>query len=227
MPCQLGKTYSDGNNKEQCKTCRVCSPGKAIKKNCTISSNTECDDKCAPGYYGVPFIFACHPCTKCCNDEKDKFAEECVNSKQKCKVRSLPCKTESTPSSTAGKDGQSTLTAIQTSHKPGKQMSAIPPTLPGNSRVVDDRDKVATFQKDNANSDDNTEIITVAAVFAVLGVLMAIVIVMVLIYQGQIPIDTGLCRCDRSSNDEGAMEAYQLRQLTFTSQGQLQRGKKF
>lgn len=105
-------------------------------------------------------------------------------------------------------------------------MSAIPPTLPGNSRVIDDRDKVATFQKDNANGDDNTEIITVAAVFAVLGVLIAIVTVMVLIYQGQIPIDTGLCRCDRS-HDEGAMEAYQLRQLTVTSQGQLQQGKKF
>ena len=138
----------------------------------------------------------------------------------------MPCKTESTPSSTAGTVGQSTLTALQSSNKPGKQVSAIPPTLPGNSRVIDDRDKVATFQKDNANGDDNTEIITVAAVFAVLGVLIAIVTVMVLIYQGQIPIDTGLCRCDRS-HDEGAMEAYQLRQLTVTSQGQLQQGKKF
>ena len=140
----------------------------------------------------------------------------------------MPCKTESTPSSTAGTVGQSTLTTLQTSHKPGKQASTILPTLPGNSRrVVVDRDKVANFQKDNTNGDDNTEIITVAAVFAVLGVLMAIVIVMVLIYQGQIPIDTALCRCDRSSNDEGAVEAYHPRQLTFSSQRQLQQGKKF
>ena len=202
----------------------MCFPGKAIKKNCTVSSNTECDDKCLRGYYKEQFIFGCHPCTECCNDEKDEIAEECVNSKKKCKVRSMPCKRESTLSSTAGTVGQSTLTALQTGHKPRKQASTIPPSLPGNSRVVDDGDKLANFQKDNTNGNDNTVIITVSAVFAVLGVLIAIVIVLVLVYQGQIPIDTALCRCDRRSNDDGEMEGYHS---TTTSQEQLQQGKKF
>ena len=177
-----------------------------------------------PGYYKEPFIFGCHPCTDCCNDDKDEIAEECANSKKKCKVRSMPCKRESTLSSNAGTVGQSTLTALQTSHKPRKQVSTIPPSLPGNSRVVDDGDKLANFQKDNTNGDDNTVIITVSAVFAVLGVLIAIVIVLVLVYQGQIPVDTALCRCDRRSNDDGEMEGYHS---TTTSQEQLQQGKKF
>ena len=136
----------------------------------------------------------------------------------------MPCKRESTLSSTAGTVGQLTLTALQTGHKPRKQVSTIPPSLPGNSRVVDDGDKLANFQKDNTNGNDNTVIITVSAVFAVLGVLIAIVIVLVLVYQGQIPIDTALCRCHMRSNDDGEMEGYHS---TTTSQEQLQQGKKF
>ena len=91
VPCQLGKTYSDKYGKMQCEACTVCSKGKAIKKNCTLFSNAECDDKCASGFYPVPFIFDCFPCAKCCGDGKDEMALECANYENKCKVRSTPC----------------------------------------------------------------------------------------------------------------------------------------
>ena len=75
----------------QCEACTVCSKGKAIKKNCTLFSNAECDDKCASGFYPEPFIFDCFPCAKCCGDGKDEMALECANYENKCKVRSTPC----------------------------------------------------------------------------------------------------------------------------------------
>lgn len=91
VPCQLGNTYSDKYGKTQCEACTVCSKGKAIKKNCTLFSNAESDDKCASGFYPVPFIFDCFPCAKCCGDGKDEMALECANYENKCKVRSTPC----------------------------------------------------------------------------------------------------------------------------------------
>ena len=91
VPCQLDKTYSNKYGKVQCEACTVCSKGKAIKKNCTLFSNAECDDKCASGFYPEPFIFDCFPCAKCCGDGEDETALECANYENKCKVRSTPC----------------------------------------------------------------------------------------------------------------------------------------
>lgn len=89
--CQLGRTYSNNYGKAQCEACTVCSEGKAIKRNCTLFSNTKCDDKCAKGFYHVPFVFNCFPCEKCCGDAKDEMAQECAHYQNKCKARSVPC----------------------------------------------------------------------------------------------------------------------------------------
>ena len=113
ISCQLGKTYSNKYGKEPCKACTVCSQGKAIKKNCTLFSNSECDDKCAHGFYSEPFTFSCFPCTQCCNDSKDEMVEECANYGKKCKVRLASCSNVPTTAS------QSEKTFIKTT-QPGR-----------------------------------------------------------------------------------------------------------
>ncbi|KAL9971982.1 hypothetical protein ACROYT_G018213 [Oculina patagonica] len=91
VSCELGKTYSDKYDNAQCKACKKCSKGKAVKKNCTLFTNTECDTKCGHGFYTFPLISSCLPCKQCCNDGKDKFATECMNNKNKCKARHRRC----------------------------------------------------------------------------------------------------------------------------------------
>lgn len=91
VSCKLGETYSNNYGNHQCESCTVCPEGRAIKTNCTLFVNTECDDKCIDGYYPVAFIFQCLRCAECCGDENDELASECANGPKKCKVRSLPC----------------------------------------------------------------------------------------------------------------------------------------
>ncbi|XP_068702777.1 uncharacterized protein [Montipora foliosa] len=91
VSCKLGETYSNNYGKHQCESCTVCSEGRAIKTNCSLFVNTECDDKCIDGYYSVAFIFQCLRCAECCGDENDEVASECANGSKKCKLRSLPC----------------------------------------------------------------------------------------------------------------------------------------
>ena len=114
--CKLGKTYSDKDDTSQCKACTICSKGKAVKNNCTLSANTECDNKCGPGFYTVPLISGCFPCSQCCGDGKDEFAAECANNKKKCKVRYTPCtRFQTTPSKPNKRNYSSsnTATAVQ------------------------------------------------------------------------------------------------------------------
>ena len=101
VSCKLGETYSNNYGKHQCESCTVCSEGRAIKTNCTLFVNTECDDKCTDGYYPVAFIFQCLRCAECCGDENDELASECANGPKKCKVRSLPCDRKDTRASEA------------------------------------------------------------------------------------------------------------------------------
>lgn len=142
--CQLGKTYSDKYGKRQCEACTVCSKGKAIKKNCTLSSNTECDNKCAVGFYPAPFIFACFRCEKCCGDGKDELAQECANYEKKCKARSTPCEnlpTKASDSTTKSPrrrtEPSNTSTAHATQRKRRspttvqKSFTTVPTTQPG------------------------------------------------------------------------------------------------
>ena len=91
VSCELGKTFSDKYDKAQCKACKICSKGKAVQKNCTLSTNTKCDKKCGNGFYTVHLISSCLPCTQCCDDGKDEVATECMNNKEKCKVRYTKC----------------------------------------------------------------------------------------------------------------------------------------
>ncbi|XP_068702772.1 uncharacterized protein [Montipora foliosa] len=106
VSCKLGETYSDTYGNDQCKSCTVCSEGRAVKKNCTLSWNTECDNKCTDGYYREAFIFRCLSCVECCGDENDELASECANGRKKCKVRSLSCDKKNTKASEAATSGR-------------------------------------------------------------------------------------------------------------------------
>ncbi|XP_022799485.1 uncharacterized protein LOC111337453 [Stylophora pistillata] len=112
VPCQLGKTYSDKNDTAHCKPCTVCSAGRAILKNCTLESNSQCSE-CEEGLYPEPLSFSCRRCSECCGDEKDLVASECRRYKYKCQVRSTPC----------SKKIRSTILAL------GLKKTTSPPTI--------------------------------------------------------------------------------------------------
>ena len=205
VECQSGKTYSDADGKEQCKACRVCS-GKAIKKNCTVSSNTECDDKCLPGYYKEPFIFGCHPCTDCCNDEKDEIAEECANSEKKCKVRSTPCSRESKRSNTSETVRLKVSTTSPTTYKKPIRVLPIPSS---NNLAVNFQTKGARSHNQNTNGNDNNVLIIACTVFADFATLGIIVLISLKLCR-RINADTVLTHCNRNSNDDSAVDDIEL-----------------
>ena len=137
VKCALG-TYSNIYGKIQCHSCTVCSEGKAIKNNCSLFANTECDDKCIDGYYHEALISDCFRCAECCGDEHDEKAMDCAGGKKKCKIRSTgkPCKRKE--STTGGTTMTTTTTTTTTSDnklssttsQPFKQESTttMPPT---------------------------------------------------------------------------------------------------
>ena len=216
----------------------MCS-GKAIKKNCTVSSNTECDDKCLPGYYKEPFIFGCHLCTDCCNDEKDEIAEECANSEKKCKVRATPCGRQSKRSNSSETVRLKGSTTLPTTYKKPitsdptrleskleKHTSKVSPTLSGNNFVVDSQTKAARSHNQNTNGNDNVLLIvcTVCAAFATIGIIVLVAFKLC----RRINADTVLARCNRNSNDDSAVDDIELcRPLTSASQEELNQGKMF
>ena len=217
----------------------MCS-GKAIKKNCTVSSNTECDDKCLPGYYKEPFIFGCHPCTDCCNDEKDEIAEECANSEKKCKVRATPCSRESkrsnssetvqlkvSPTSPTTYKKPITSNPTRLELKLEKHTSKVSLTLSGNNLVVNFQTKAARFHDQNTNGNDNNVLLivcTVCAAFATIGMIVLVAFKLC----RRINADSVLARCNRNWNDESAVDDIELwRPLTSASQEELNQGKMF
>ena len=152
VKCDLGRTYSNIYGKFQCQACTVCSEGRAIKKNCTLFANTECDDKCIDGYYHEPFIFKCFRCAECCGDEHDENATDCAGGEKKCKIRSTgkPCKRkESSTGATTTNDNKLSSTTSQ----PIKQepTTTIPTTTPedGGGQLPDDKIAVEYTEKGN------------------------------------------------------------------------------
>ena len=115
VKCALGRTYSNIYGTSQCQECTVCSEGRAIKNNCSLFANSECDDKCIDGYYHEAALTSdCFRCTECCGDEDDEKAMDCAGGKKKCKIRSTgkPCKRKE--SSTGATTTTSTTTTMTT-----------------------------------------------------------------------------------------------------------------
>ena len=75
-------TYSNSYGKEQCTPCSLCSMGRTVTRNCSVTKNTLCGP-CSYGYYMNDVVLSCLRCSICCWDGKDQF-------ESKCKAQGLP-----------------------------------------------------------------------------------------------------------------------------------------
>ena len=208
--CKLGKTYSDKDDTSHCKACTICSKGKAVKSNCTLTANTECDNKCGPGFYTVRLISGCFPCTQCCGDGKDEFAAECAKKKKKCKVRYTPCtRFQTTPpkptkrnystsntSPTIQKAGERTTMDVNEEEKSvrGELSTSITPTSDLNNEMPKD-EKVESGKKDG---------ISIVVILLIITVALCVVLSVSIIVKRVMPVGNMLQSSrEQDSNNEG------------------------
>ena len=76
-PCQLGKTYSAHDGIGSCEPCGSCADHQTILKNCTLVSDSQCNDTCSKGFYFEDLTGDCHPCSWCCSDGSNKVRSGC------------------------------------------------------------------------------------------------------------------------------------------------------
>jgi len=197
----------------------VCSAGKVVKKNCTLFSNSDCDDKCAHGFYSAPFIFGCFPCTQCCNDSKDEIVEECESYGKKCKVRSAPCTNPVPPTAfQTTTDSQTPSTLSQITH-PEREITtgtfSVPPSWPANNHEADEGRAIDSKESKTGESRALVILAIVGAALAILGLIVFIVRLFT--------NDTCRYPCYKNSNpaDVYGMVPFQLNRSVSASQAQL------
>ncbi len=240
VPCDLGKTFSDKYDKAQCMACTVCSTGKAIIKNCTLSSNRQCDDKCKQGYYSVPFIFECFKCSQCCHDGNDERPAECAHYQKKCSVRTTPCanapttnvptttlvlKTSASVKTTSKplpSQSEMTTRTVEEVEKPTSSVShgySVKPTLPDNDPAESAFKATEPAKEDNGNE----TVVILAAVVAVLAIafLLGFILLATMRYFKRCG---HFLRFQRDEDIDG-MTLPQLNRVTSASQEQLNPGE--
>ncbi|KAL9971975.1 hypothetical protein ACROYT_G018206 [Oculina patagonica] len=241
VPCDLGKTFSDKYDKAQCMACTVCSAGKAIIKNCTLSSNSECDDKCKQGYYSVPFIFGCFQCSQCCQDGKDEHPAECTHHEKKCNVRSTPCANVATTNVPTTMLVLKTSASLQTTSHPLPSQSemttrsieevekptsavlpgySVKPTLSEND-PADSNALKATESAKGGNGNETME--TVSVVFGVLGIvcLLGFIVLAIKRQLNNCGYFVRFCNNANSNNEDLERMELQLNRVTSASQERL------
>ena len=211
VSCKLGETYSDIYGTSQCKPCTICSNGKAVENNCTLTTNTKCDSKCRPGFYTVRLIFGCLPCAQCCGDGKDEFAAECANNKKKCKVRSTPCAHVQTTLLKPTKRNYSTSNTSPTIHTPDDrttmtvnekeksvlgELSISITATPALDKEVLKNEKAESGKQDG---------ISIVVILLIIAAALCVVLSMSLIVKRVIPVGVMLRSSrDQDSNNEGS-----------------------
>ena len=75
--CVCGKTYSAHEDISSCEPCGSCADHQTIVKNCTLYSDSQCEDTCSKGYYFEDFTGDCQPCSWCCSDGSNKVRSGC------------------------------------------------------------------------------------------------------------------------------------------------------
>ena len=92
-PCQPGKTYSATNGIRSCQPCEICSEHQTVVRNCTLKSNSKCNDTCSSGFYYEKRTGDCQPCSWCCGSESYVEAEcKDMPPYQQCDVNNKNCK---------------------------------------------------------------------------------------------------------------------------------------
>ncbi|XP_067041653.1 uncharacterized protein [Acropora muricata] len=66
--CVLGKTYSAHEDESSCEPCGTCAEHQTVVKNCTLFSDSQCNDTCSKGFYFEDLTGDCQPCSWCCSD---------------------------------------------------------------------------------------------------------------------------------------------------------------
>ena len=154
-----------------------------MKRNCTLISNTKCDDKCAEGYYHAPFVFNCFRCEKCCGDGKDERAQGCAHYQNKCKARSLPCPnmpTKASETSTHGRlstrqSEKISMTKQTTQQERQSRVSQVPTsTWSANSDYAGGG--MIWPESRKGSTENKTLWVAVALVVAVLAILILLVV---------------------------------------------------
>ncbi|PFX19993.1 uncharacterized protein LOC111337445 isoform X2 [Stylophora pistillata] len=75
--CELGKSYSSTNDISSCQPCGICSDHENIKRNCSLTNNSQCKHGCGKGFYFEELTGDCKPCSFCysylpnCNKTND------------------------------------------------------------------------------------------------------------------------------------------------------------
>ena len=64
-PCELGKSYSPKNDINSCLPCGICSDHENIKRNCSLTRNSQCEHGCGKGFYFEELTGDCKPCSFC------------------------------------------------------------------------------------------------------------------------------------------------------------------
>ena len=77
QPCQLGITYSATNGISSCRPCGICSNHQKMVRNCTLESNSKCNQSCSSGFYYEEMTGDCQACSWCCNDSRNTVQDQC------------------------------------------------------------------------------------------------------------------------------------------------------
>ena len=95
--CVLGKTYSAHEDESSCEPCGTCAEHQTVVKNCTLFSDSQCNDTCSKGFYFESLTGDCQPCSWCCSDRSSQvrsgckdmpFYKQCdVNTAKRCKPK--------------------------------------------------------------------------------------------------------------------------------------------
>ena len=95
--CVLGETYSAHEDESPCEPCGTCAEHQTVVKNCTLFSDSQCNDTCSKGFYFESLTGDCQPCSWCCSDRSSQvrsgckdmpFYKQCdVNTAKRCKPK--------------------------------------------------------------------------------------------------------------------------------------------
>ena len=63
--CELGKSYSPTYDISSCLPCGICSDHENVKRNCSLTRNSQCEHGCSKGFYFEELTGDCKPCSFC------------------------------------------------------------------------------------------------------------------------------------------------------------------
>lgn len=95
QPCELGRTYSTVSDIRSCQPCQICSKHQTVVRNCTLESNSKCNDTCTRGFYFEELTGDCQKCSWCCEDGSNDVRHDCKDmpSYQQCDANTnIDCK---------------------------------------------------------------------------------------------------------------------------------------